>query len=144
MTYMQVRFCSKVGFFSGLKTGSSNHPQTSRPAFLVNFSGVLQLKNTILGLTGTQYGLSWEYFWLLISGKSISQYASYSAHYIHRIINREQHEKYLYNQSSHYRKYKMHNHLSVCPIAVNLRVGVSLYHVVSLYFIVNQKLYQQK
>ena len=54
MTYIQVSFSSKVGFFSGLKTGCSDHLQTLRPAFLVNFSGVLQLKNTVLGLTGTQ------------------------------------------------------------------------------------------
>ena len=54
MTYIQVSFCSKVGFFSGLKMGHSDHPQTSRPAFLVNFSSVLQLKNTVLGLIGTQ------------------------------------------------------------------------------------------
>ena len=54
MTYIQVSFCSKVGFFSGLKTGRSDHPQTLRPAFLVNCSGILQLKNTALGLIGTQ------------------------------------------------------------------------------------------
>ena len=54
MTYIQVNFCLKVGFFSGLKTGHSDHPQTSRPAFLVDFSGILQLKNTVLGLIGTQ------------------------------------------------------------------------------------------
>ena len=39
----------KVGFFSNLKMGRSNHPQTLRPAFLVDFSGILQLKNTVLG-----------------------------------------------------------------------------------------------
>jgi len=54
MTYIQVSFSSKVGFFSGLKMGHSYHPQTSRPAFLVNFSGILKLKNTILGLIDTQ------------------------------------------------------------------------------------------
>ena len=42
-----------VGFFSGLKTRRSDHPQTSRPASLVDFSGVLQLKNTVLGLIDT-------------------------------------------------------------------------------------------
>ena len=42
----------KVGFFSKLKTGHSDHPQTLWPAFLVNFSGILQLKNTVLGLIG--------------------------------------------------------------------------------------------
>ena len=38
---------------------------------------------------------------LLISGKSISRYASYSLIFspLRSIINREQHEKYLYNQS---------------------------------------------
>ena len=54
MTYIQVSFGSKVGFFSKLKTGPSDHPQILRPAFLVDFSDVLQLKNTILGLIGTQ------------------------------------------------------------------------------------------
>ena len=32
---------SKVGFFSRLKMGRSDHPQTLRPAFLVDFSGIL-------------------------------------------------------------------------------------------------------
>jgi len=54
MTYIQVSFSLKVDFFSGFKTGHSGHPQTSRPAILVDFSGVLQLKNTILGCIGTQ------------------------------------------------------------------------------------------
>ena len=54
MTYIQVSFCSKVGFFSGLKTGRSDHSQTLRAAFLVDFSAVLQLKNSVLGLIGTQ------------------------------------------------------------------------------------------
>ena len=54
MTYIQVSFTLKVGFFSRFKTGRSGHPQTSRPAFLVDFSGILQLKNTALGLIGTQ------------------------------------------------------------------------------------------
>ena len=54
MTYIQVSFSSKVGFFSGLKTGHSDHQQTSSPTFLVDFSGLPQLKNTILGLLGTQ------------------------------------------------------------------------------------------
>ena len=51
---MQLSFSLKVGFFSGLKTGRSNHPQTLRPAFLVDFPGILQLKNSVLGLIGTQ------------------------------------------------------------------------------------------
>jgi len=54
MTYIQVSFTLKVGFFSGFKTGCSGHPQTSKPAFLVDLSGVLQLKNTVLGFIGTQ------------------------------------------------------------------------------------------
>ena len=54
MTYIQVSFCSKVGFFSRLKTRRSDHPQTLRLAFLVDFSGTLQLKNTVLGFIGTQ------------------------------------------------------------------------------------------
>ena len=54
MTYIQVSFSLKVGFFSGLKTWHSEHPQASRPAFLVDFSGVLQLKNTVPDLVGTQ------------------------------------------------------------------------------------------
>ena len=54
MTYIQVQCSIKVGFFSGLKTGCSDHPQTSRPTFLVNFSGALQLKNIVLSLIGTQ------------------------------------------------------------------------------------------
>ena len=54
MTYVHVSFSLKVGFFSGFKMGHSGHPQTLRPAFLVNFSGVLQLKNIILGFIGTQ------------------------------------------------------------------------------------------
>jgi len=54
MIYIQESFCSKVGFFSGLKTGHSDHPQTSRLAFLVDYSGTLQLKNTALGFKGTQ------------------------------------------------------------------------------------------
>ena len=44
MTYTQVSYTLKVGFFYELKTGRSDHPQTSRPAFLVDFSGVVQLK----------------------------------------------------------------------------------------------------
>ena len=46
---------------------------------------------------------------MLISGKSISQYTSYSLIFnpLHSTINRKQHEKHLYNQSSHYRKYEI-------------------------------------
>ena len=48
MTYKQVSFSVKV--FSGFKTGRTSHPQISRPAFLVDFSSILQLKNTVLDL----------------------------------------------------------------------------------------------
>jgi len=41
-------------FLSQLKTRRSDHPQTSKPAFLVNFSCVLQPKNSLLGLMGLQ------------------------------------------------------------------------------------------
>ena len=43
---------------------------------------------------------------LIISEKSVSQYTSYSLILspLHSIINREQHEKHLYNKSSHYEK----------------------------------------
>ena len=54
MTYVQLSFCLKMGFFSWFKMEHSGHPQTSRPAFLVDFLGILQLKNTILGLINTQ------------------------------------------------------------------------------------------
>jgi len=55
MTYIQVSFSLNVDFFSGLKRyEAAMHPHTSRPAFLVDFSGVLQLKNTILDFIGTQ------------------------------------------------------------------------------------------
>jgi len=37
-----------------ITTGCSDHPRTSKPAFQVDFSGILQLKNTVLGLIGTQ------------------------------------------------------------------------------------------
>jgi len=54
MTCIQVNFTSKVDIFSKLKIKHSDHPQTLGPAFLVDFSGVLQLKSTMLGLIGTQ------------------------------------------------------------------------------------------
>ena len=46
---------------------------------------------------------------LLISGKLDSQYTLYSLIFflLHSVINREQHEKYLYNQSSHYTRYRL-------------------------------------
>ena len=47
----------------------------------------------------------------LIIGKPINQYASYSAMFcpLHCNIGKEQHEKYLYNPSSHYGKYGEYN-----------------------------------
>ena len=54
MTYIQVSFSLKVGFFSEYKIGHSGHPQTLRTAFLVNFSSVLQLKNMVMGFIDTQ------------------------------------------------------------------------------------------
>ena len=63
---------------------------------------------------------------ILISGKPVSQYASYSLIFspLHSVINREQHEKYLYNQSSHSGKYGMFDRWSACLI-YQFRVGVS-------------------
>ena len=54
MTYILESLSLKVGFFSKLKIRLSDHPYTSRPAFLVDFSGVLQLKNIVPGLIGNQ------------------------------------------------------------------------------------------
>jgi len=53
----------------------------------------------------------------MISGKSISQYASHSLTFssLRSPINREQHEKHLYNQSSHYWKCEVHNRQSTHP-----------------------------
>ena len=53
--YTQVRVCSKVGFFSGLKTGWSNSPQTSNQAFLMVFTAFSQLKSTLVGLPRVAY-----------------------------------------------------------------------------------------
>jgi len=43
-----------MGFFTESKTMFANSTQTSSPAFLADFSGALQLKNTKVGLTGSQ------------------------------------------------------------------------------------------
>ena len=53
-THAQVSSASKMGFFPQSKTWCSNLPQTSRLAFLVDFSGILQPKNSMLGLIGSQ------------------------------------------------------------------------------------------
>ena len=42
------------GFFSKSKTKCGDLPQTSSVAFLVDFSGIVQLKNTKAGLLGLQ------------------------------------------------------------------------------------------
>ena len=54
-THAQVHETLLEGvFLSQSKTGRSDHPQTLKPAFLVNFSGTIQLKNSIVGLMGLQ------------------------------------------------------------------------------------------
>jgi len=50
-------------FLSQSKTGCSNHPQTSRLAFLVDFSGILQLKKQHTrchGHSGNAYLIVWK------------------------------------------------------------------------------------
>ena len=54
-TYTQVSSASKgVCVFFQSKIQHSNLPQISNPAFLVDFSGIPQPKNNVLGLIGTQ------------------------------------------------------------------------------------------
>ena len=66
---------------------------------------------------------------LLNSGKLIGLYTSYSLIFnpLHSIINREQHGKHLYKQSSHYRKYIRNVQLSkhVPPLSIRC---VAWYH----------------
>ena len=66
----------------------------------------------------------------LISGKLFSQYALYSLIFspLRSIINREQHKKYPYNQSSHNRKYMECLIVKACASFINFKVGVSLGH----------------
>ena len=66
----------------------------------------------------------------LISGKPISQYALYSLIFspLRSVINREQHEKHPYNQSSHKRKYTECSIVKVRASFINFKVGVSLSH----------------
>ena len=53
--YAQVSSALKVGFFPELKPGVViASSQTLRPAFLVNFSGILKLKTTVLHLVSIQ------------------------------------------------------------------------------------------
>jgi len=47
-----------LGFFSGLKNGQSNSPQTSNQAFLAVFTAISQLKNPEAGLSGSQECIS--------------------------------------------------------------------------------------
>ena len=42
------------------KTGHSDRPQTSKPAFLVDSSGVLQTKNSVLRPPGNAYLVIWK------------------------------------------------------------------------------------
>ena len=48
------KLCLEGEFLSQSKTGHSDRPQTLKPAFLVDSSGVLQLKNSVLGIMGIQ------------------------------------------------------------------------------------------
>ena len=51
-TYIQVSFCLKAGFFSGLKTRRNNSAQTLSQAFRPVFPAISQLKKTVVGLVG--------------------------------------------------------------------------------------------
>ena len=47
-------FSSKVGFVSTPKSGCGDSPQASSLTFILGFSGILQLKNSEVGLSGSQ------------------------------------------------------------------------------------------
>jgi len=66
----------------------------------------------------------------LISGKPVSQYALYSLIFspLHSVINREQYEKYPYNQSSHNRKYTECSIVKARASFIDFKVGVLLGH----------------
>jgi len=66
----------------------------------------------------------------LISGKPVSQYALYSLILspLRIVINREQHKKYPYNQSSHNRKYMECSIVEVRASFIDFKVGVLLGH----------------
>jgi len=66
----------------------------------------------------------------LISGKPVSQYALYSLIFspLCSVKNREQHEKYPYNQSSHNRKYMECLIIKVRASFIDFKVGVLLGH----------------
>ena len=65
-----------------------------------------------------------------ISGKPVSQYALYSLIFspLHSVINREQYEKYPYNQSSHNRKYTECSIVKARASFIDFKVGVLLGH----------------
>jgi len=75
-------------------------------------------------------------YWLL-SGKTFSQYALYSLIFsplLGSVIKGEQHEKYLYDLSSHYRKYRMLDPWGTRPSLLILKLGVPLDRGVPLRF----------
>ena len=76
------------------------------------------------------HNYSWRAPSYLISGKRNSQYALYSLIFspLRSVINREQHEKYPYNQSSHNRKYTECSIVKAHASFINFKVGVSLGH----------------
>jgi len=51
---------------------------------------------------------------------------SFSAHYV--VLNREQHEKYPYNQSSHNKKYMKCLIFKACASFIDFKVGMLLSH----------------
>jgi len=56
-----------VGFLSELKDGCGGSPQISSLAFLIKFSGILQPKNTEVGLSGSQKMLFEKNTYLLLT-----------------------------------------------------------------------------
>jgi len=62
-TYAQESFASKVGFFPQSRNRRSDHLQTLRPAFLVDFSGIPKPKNQCTrphGHLGNAYPVVWK------------------------------------------------------------------------------------
>ena len=74
--------------------------------------------------------ISWRAPSYLISGKPTSQYALHSLIFspLCSVINREQHEKYPYNQFSHNRKYTECSIVKARASFIDFKVGVSLGH----------------
>jgi len=66
----------------------------------------------------------------LISGKPVSQYALYSLIFsqLRSVINRQQHEKYPYNQSSHKRTCMECSIAKARALFIDFKVGMSLGH----------------